>query len=263
MENIKKKRLTINSIEKALDLIEFLSDNEKEMGITEIGKTLNIGLSTVYRILTILKNRGYIFQNKKTSKYILGCKLYVLGSKVQAKPNLTELAMPFLQKLSQSTKETINFGILEGRNVVCLSKIESPEALKADIKIGGKLPANCSALGKSLLAYLPEDEFQILYNRNNKKLPVFTPNSISSIGKLKKCLKEVKKRGYSIDVEEFKIGINCIGTAIINNKGKVIAGISVTGPSSRFNLTIMKKVKNTLINISKEISKQLNEINNL
>jgi DNA-binding IclR family transcriptional regulator len=194
---------------------------------------------------------------------MLGAKLFTLDYKVQNKPNLIKIVMPFLHKLSQSTKETINFGILEGREVVCLGKIESQEALKADIRIGEKLPTHCSAIGKSILAYLPEWEFQMLYDNDTEKLPVFTSNSIPSVEKLKKCLVKVRKRGYSIDREEFKIGINCLGVAIMNNEGKAIAGISVTGPSSRFNLTAMKKIKSSLINISNDISNQFNEINNL
>jgi len=78
----------------------------------------------------------------------------------------------------------------------------------------------------------------MLYDNDTKKLSVFTRNSIPSIEKLKKCLVEVRKRGYSIDREEFKIGINYLGVAIMNNEGKAIVGISITGPSSRFNLTV-------------------------
>ena len=263
MENKVSKKEKIKSIEKALDLLELLLNKEKEMSITEISKELHIGVSTVYRILTTLKCRNYIVQNRQTSKYMLGAKLFTLDYKVQNKPNLIKIVMPFLHKLSQSTKETINFGILEGRNVICLSKIESSEALKADIEIGEKLPTHCSAIGKSILAYLPEWEFQMLYDNDTEKLPVFTSNSIPSVEKLKKCLVKVRKRGYSIDREEFKIGINCLGVAIMNNEGKAIAGISVTGPSSRFNLTAMKQIKSSLINISNDISNQFNEINNL
>jgi len=80
---------------------------------------------------------------------------------------------------------------------------------------------------------------------------------------LKKCLKKIKRDGYAIDKEEFKIGINCLGVPIINNEGKAIASISVTGPSSRFTLSKMKKLKDTLINLSKDISHHLNMENML
>jgi DNA-binding IclR family transcriptional regulator len=261
MENKVLKKEKIKSIEKAVDLLELLSDNKKEMGITEIGKELHMGVSTVYRILTTLKCRDYIVQNQQTSKYMLGAKLFILGCKVQNTTNLVKMVTPFLQRLSENTNETINFAILEGREAICLSKIESKEILKAGIEIGTKVPAHCTSLGKVLLAFLPEQEFRILYSNDNEKLSTFTPNSISSVEELKKCLKKIKKQGYAIDEEEFKIGVNCLGIPIINNEGKAIASISISGPVSRFNLFKMEKVKSTLIILSQDISKQL--LNNM
>jgi DNA-binding IclR family transcriptional regulator len=192
---------------------------------------------------------------------MLGVKLFVLGCKVQSTTNLVKMVTPFLQRLSENTKETINFAILEGREAICLSKIESKEILKAGIEIGTKVPAHCTSLGKVLLAFLPEQEFRILYSNDNEKLSTFTPNSISSVEELKKCLKKIKKQGYAIDEEEFKIGVNCLGIPIINNEGKAIASISISGPVSRFNLFKMEKVKSTLIILSQDISKQL--LNNM
>lgn len=260
MENKTFKAEKIKSVEKILILLELLSDN-KEMSITEIGKKLHMGLSTVYRMLTTLKYRGYVIQNQQTSKYTLAIKLFVLGCKVQRAMNLVKLVTPSLQKLSQHTNESINFAILEGREAVCLSKIVSFEVLRTDIKIGARLPAHCTAVGKALLAFLSERKFTMLYGKETIKLHTPTPNSISSVMELKKCLKKIKKNGYATDKEEFKIGINCLGVPILNNEGKSIAGISVTGPSSRFTLSEMKKLKDTLINISKDISHQLKRLN--
>lgn len=257
MENKKFKAEKIKSIEKVLDLLELLSDNKREMSITEIGKVLHMGLSTVYRILTTLKCRGYVIQNQQTSKYTLGINLFVLGCKVQSAINLVESVTPFLQKLSQHTNESINFAILEGREAVCLTKIESPEVLRTDIEIGARLPAHCTAIGKALLAFLPERKFTMLYGEGNKKLHTLTPNSISSVMELKKCLEKIRRDGYATDQEEFKIGINCLGVPILNSEGTSIAGFSVTGPSSRFNSSEIKKIKNALISISKDISNQL------
>ena len=263
MDKKVSKKEKIKSIEKALNLLELLSDNKKEMGITEISEDLHMGLSTVYRILTTLKCRGYVIQHQHTLKYTLGIQSFILGSKVQSAMNLVNLVTPFLQKLSKKTNESINFAILEGREAVCLSKIESSEALRTDIKIGARLPAHCTAVGRALLAFLSERKFRMLYPNDNEKLATFTPKSISSVEELKKCLKKIKKQGYAIDEEEFKIGVNCLGVPILNNEGKSIAGISVTGPSSRFNLSEMKKLKNTLISISRDISHQLNTENML
>jgi len=257
MEKEVFKNDKIKSIEKAIDLLELLSDNKKEMGITEINKELHMGLSTIYRILTTLKNRGYIVQNQQTSEYMLGTKLFILGCKVQNTTNLIKVVTPFLQRLSQNTNETINFAVLEGREVVYLFKIESKETLKAGIEVSTKVAAHCTSLGKVLLAFLPEQEFMMLYSNNNEKLPTFTPNSISSVEELKKCLKKIKKQGYAIDKEEFQIGVNCLGGPILNNEGKAIAAIGISGPVSRFSLFEMEKVKSMLIALSQDISKHL------
>ncbi len=247
----------IKSIEKVLNLLELLSDSN-ELRLTDISKNLNMGITTVYRMLATLKYHGYVIQNKKTSKYHLGYKLFILGNKVQKTFDLLNVVTPFLQSLSKKTNEGINFSILERRETMCLSKIESREILRTDIEIGTKIPAHCSAVGKAILAFLPEEKLTTLYSNENDRLNTSTINSISSVMKLKECLKKIRKNGYAIDKEEYQIGIHCIGVPILNAKGISIAGISVTGPSSRFNQSEIKKLKNTLINISKDISHQLN-----
>jgi DNA-binding IclR family transcriptional regulator len=214
-------------------------------------------------MLVTLKYHGYIIQNQKTSKYRLGHKLFIIGNKVQNTFDLLNIVTPFLQDLSKKTNEGINFSILEHRETVCLSKIESPETLRTDIKIGTKIPAHCTAVGKAILAFLPEEQFTILYRNENDRLNTPTINSISSVIELKECLKKIRKNRYAIDKEEYQIGINCLGVPILNAKGIPVAGISVTGPSSRFDLSKMNELKNTLIIISRDISHQLNRENML
>jgi len=257
-EIMSSKLQKIKSIEKVLNLLELLSDSN-ELRLTDISKNLNIGFTTVYRMLVTLKCHGYIIQNKKTLKYRLGHKLFILGNKVQNTFDLLNIVVPFMQDLSKKTNEGINFSILEDRETVCLSKIESPETLRTDIKIGTKIPAHCTAVGKAILAFLPEEQFTILYGNENDRLNTPTKNSISSVIELKECLKKIRKNRYAIDKEEYQIGINCLGVPILNAKGIPVAGISVTGPSSRFTLSNINKLKNTLMIISKDISDQFNK----
>jgi DNA-binding IclR family transcriptional regulator len=249
------KRERIKSIEKAMDLLEFLSVNEQEAGITEISEKLHMGLSTVHRIITTLKSRGYVIQNQQTTKYRLGIKLFEFGCAVQSTKLLVETTKPYLRQLSQSTSETANLAILEGKEVIYLDTIGSPEILRTEIMVGTRTPAHCTALGKVLLAFIYNWEFESLY-KNDEPLPFLTLNSISSLEKLKKHLKKVKIQGYAVDREEYKIGINCVSVPIIS-RNEAIAAISITGPASRFTLNEMKKVKSKLIAISKEISNQL------
>jgi len=256
MENKIVKNERIKSIDKVLDLLEFLSVNEQETGITEIDKKLHMGLSTVHRILTTLKSRGYVIQNQQTTKYRLGIKLFELGCEVQSTKHLIKLAKPYLKKISNMTNETANLAVLEGKEVIYLDTIESTEVLKTEIIPGTRTPAHCTALGKVLLASLSEREFKNLY-KGDESLSSLTSKSVSSLEELKKDLKKVNELGYAIDREEYKIGINCLGIPIIGRNGETIAAISITGPASRFTIVEMKKIKGKLITISKEISSQL------
>jgi len=254
MEKRVDKSERIKSIDKALGLLEFLSVNEQETSITKISKELHMGLSTVHRILTTLKSRGYVIQNQQTAKYRLGIKLFELGCAVQSTKRLVEITKPHLKQLSQSTNETANLAILEGKEVIYLDTIESPEMLRTEIMAGTRTPAHCTALGKVLLASISDGEFESLYKRD-EPLSSLTSKSISSLEELKKNLKKVKKQGYAVDREEYKIGINCIGVPIFGING-AIAAISITGPASRFTIDEMEKVKGKLMTISKEISNQ-------
>jgi IclR family KDG regulon transcriptional repressor len=256
MEIKPKKKETIKSIDKALNLLEFLSKNRNEIGIAEISEKMNMGLSTVHRILNTLKYRGYVLQNQKTAKYILGMKLFELGCEVQDTKNIIHKARPYLKRLSELTMETANLAILEDKEVVYLDTIESSEILRTGIHQGTRLPAHCTALGKAMLAYISEEDLNILYN-NNEHFVSITKNSISTLDELRKDLNKVKEQGYAIDREEFKVGINCISCPIFNKNRELIAAISITGPATRLTLDKMKNDKNILMNLSKQISENI------
>ncbi len=106
-------------------MLKFLSVNEQETGITEIGKNLHLGLSTVHRILFTLKSRGFVTQNPNTKKYRLGIRLFTLGCAVQSTKRLVEITKPYLRQLSQSTHETANLAILEGKKLFILIPLEA------------------------------------------------------------------------------------------------------------------------------------------
>lgn len=253
MEIKQDKIERIKSIEKALDVLEFLSGNQSEIGIAEISKQLNMGLSTVHRVLSTLKYRGYIIQNKKNAKYRLGIKLFELGCEVQNTKSLIRIIRPYLGKLLKMTNETANLAILEGKDVVYLDTFGSSEILRTEIIPGTRTPAHCTALGKAILAHLSDSEFNYLY-QSNESIISLTSKSISSLGDLKKELKKVKEQGYALDREEYKIGINCISVPILNINGEAIAAISLTSPASRFTIEKMEDAKNKLMIVSKEIS---------
>jgi len=257
MERETVKKNGLKTLDKALSLLEYIylkeKDTGKEIGISEINQTLHLGLSTIHRILTTFKAHGYLIQNQKTMKYQLGIKLFEIGHTVQNTNRLIETIKPYLIQLSESIGEASNLAILEGTEIIYIAKIASSEVLTANIKVGTRLPANCTSLGKVSLAFISEREVENLYKRD-KQLPCLTSKSISSFEELKKQLIKIKEQGYAIDKEEYKVGVNCLAVPIKDKKGKAIAAISIAGPASRFDSVKIEKNISKLINISKEIS---------
>jgi DNA-binding IclR family transcriptional regulator len=243
----------IKSIDKALDLLEFLSNNKNEAGISEISQRINMGLSTVHRIITTLKSRGYIIQNQKTLKYRLGIKLFELGCEVQNTKSLIKTIRPYLRRLSKMTKETANLAILEDKEVIYLDTIESSETLRTGIIRGTRSVAHCTALGKVLLSFLSDRDFKRLYE-SDADVITLTPHSISSLEELENELKKVKNQGFATDQEESMIGINCVGIPILNQNGEPLAAISITGPASRFTVKKIEEARNILLGVSKEMT---------
>ncbi len=246
------------SIDQALNILEVFSEKNVKLGVTEISKILEMSISTVHRTLLILKRRGYVEQDSQRGKYKLGLRVFELGCVFQNQVYLMEMTMPHLEHLANLTNETANLAILDRnqREVVYIAKIDSSEVLKTDIRIGTRLWANCTALGKVLLASLPEQQIERIFSKE-KELPTYTPNSISTFTELKESLREVKSQGFAVDDEEFKTGVRCLGVPIKDARGKVIAAISITGPAIRFSLEKIEKLKSTIIEVSSRISQRI------
>lgn len=248
----------VKSIHRALDILEVLASEAKGLGLTDISKKLNMQLSTTHRILTTLKHRGYVEQNSRRAKYGLGLKVLEISLGLEAQLQLLERAMPHLEKLANDTKETINLAILEPdcHEVLYIAKIDSSEVLKTDIRLGTKLFAHCTALGKVLLAFLPDDEFHRKFSNRNR-LPTYTPNSLLALEELKEALKKIRKQNFAIDNEEFKIGVNCIAAPIRDRTGKAVAALSIAGPSTRLSPERLEEFKELIVNSANDISAQL------
>lgn len=258
----KKETESVNnestSIDQALNILEIFSENNVKLGVTEISKILKMSISTVHRTLLILKRRGYIEQDSQRGKYKLGLRVFELGCVFQNQVYLMEVAMSYLEHLANLTNETVNLAILDHnqREVVYIAKIDSSEVLKTDIRIGTRLWANCTALGKVLLASLPEREIERVFPKN-KELPTYTSNSISTFAQLKEHLREIKSQGFAVDDEEFHAGVRCLAAPIKNMHEKAVAAISITGPTTRFSLEKIEKLKSTIIEVSSRISERI------
>jgi DNA-binding IclR family transcriptional regulator len=222
----------INSIQRAFDILELFSHGEKELGISDIARRLNLHKSMVYRIVTTLENRGALEKSSASGKYRPGIKLYILGLVVHDDNQLVTVSQPSLERLTELTGETSNLVVMDGSMSVYIAQRECDRMIRMFTKPGVKVYPHCSGAGKILLSEMDQKELQSIIKANG--FICYTKNTILSEKELMKELNEIRQRGYAIDKEEREEGVMCIAAPVRNRNGTVVASISISGPINRF-----------------------------
>jgi len=235
------------SIDLALDLLELFSAEKIELGISEMARLLHKRASTIHRTVVVLKDRGYIEQERERGRYRLGLKAFEVGCVYQNQSNVMKEATQCLERLSQLTNETINLAVLDQglKEVAYIAKIDCPQVLKTDIRIGTKLYAHCTALGKVLLANLDPLLVRKLFPPH-RRLPTYTPHSIADTDLLHERLAEIRRRGFALDRGEFRSEVVCVAMPFRDRNGKVVAAISVTAPAYRCSAERIEQIRSMM-----------------
>jgi DNA-binding IclR family transcriptional regulator len=205
--------------------------------------------------MMVLESHRLVDKNPETGRYRLGLKLFELGSKAIASLDLRELALPHLTRVQHETEETVNFAVMDKGEVLYIAKIEPQRNLRIAAHVGHRFPAYCTALGKAMMAELPEPEVDAILAGCEMKAR--TPNTITSPVVLKEELRMIHSRGYSIDDEENDEGARCVGVAVRNRKGSPVAGMSVSGPASRVTKSKVPEIAEILARSAHALSREL------
>jgi DNA-binding IclR family transcriptional regulator len=250
-----KPNYPIKVLDKALSVLELLLRQGSDMNITEMSEKLGFYPSTTHRLLDTLKYWGYVEQDFHTQKYQLGLKVLELGMTKLHKMDLVREATPYLEELVNQYNETVHLGALEKGEVMYLAKKESSQTIRMISYVGKRAPLHCTALGKVLLAYLPEEERRKILE--GKQLPRLTERTITDKEELEKNLEQIKKQGFALDNEENEKDVCCMAVPIRNYQGAVIAALSISRPSFRVYKNKQKDLEKALIEISERISKRM------
>lgn len=244
----------IRSIVKAFRVIEILA-TDREFELAGLCRLVALPKTTVHRILLTLRSLGYVEQNPLNQQYRASTKFFELGSSVVRQIAFTEIAKPFMIQLCHITGETVNLGVLSGLDIVCIEKVDSKHHLKLDQPLGSTTRAHCTAMGKSVLAYLSMEERAQLYSEYG--IIPLTPKSLRTEDELEEHLREVRKRGCAFDDEEGMTGIRCVGAPVFDHAHKVVAGLSIAGPSSRMEERSMEYFARLVSETAASISRKL------
>jgi IclR family transcriptional regulator, KDG regulon repressor len=203
----------------------------KSVAFADLAGALPFARTTVHRILYSLEKLGYVERDDFKSHYQLAAKFFDLTGPVVHFRRLQSVAKEVMQNLLLRFGETVNLGILEDGQVTYIDVLQSPSALRIAAVPGERNPVHCTSLGKAMLAFLPENEVQAILQNN----PMIrrTPKTITQKKHLLEHLTSVREKAVALDLEENLTGVICAASPIFDQTGRVIAGLSISGPSSR------------------------------
>jgi IclR family acetate operon transcriptional repressor len=248
----------MNSIEKSIEILNYLSNAKRSVGITELSSKLSFPKSTIHRILNILLNYSIVNKDKETCKYKLGLQLLKYSNSFYNSFDFRQIAKPILKKICIETSLTTFLTVWQSDHSICIDSVTPSQKSSTHhlfVEVGKEMPFHCTASAKVLLAYQPPENIKRIINQ--KTFQKYTPKTIVDPNKIEEHLLEVRDKGFAICDGELEEGIKAIATPVRNINGKVIASITITGLSNRMSRNNIEKLTKILVKSTQELSKML------
>ena len=211
-------------------VFEHLS-TQSGVSLSALSDQLGESTATLYRILFTLETRGLVEFDQAQQLWHIGPGAFIIGARFLRRTSLVERARPVLRSLMEQTGETANLGVAQADQVLFVSQVETHESIRAFFPPGTLSPLHASGIGKALLAFMDEDQCKRILKQTDRER--FTEHTLCDAGLLAADLEAIRARGFSIDGEEKNLGMRCIAAPVFNHYGEAVAGLSVSGPTSR------------------------------
>ncbi|MFG1925839.1 IclR family transcriptional regulator [Cryptosporangium sp. NPDC048952] len=236
---------------RGLRLLDAFEANDVDLTLSELSERTGLPKPTAYRLLNELVTWGGL--ERTTRGYRLGMSLFVLGQRVPRHRELREAALPYLEDLYEATHENIHLTVPAGNDTLFLEKVSGRRSTPIVSRVGGRLPAHCTATGKVFLAYgSPERLRQVM----EAGLPRLTPRTIVMPGLLRQELARTLERGYGVNREEAEVGVSAVGAPVFDHRRSVIAAISITGWAQHLDLErLAPAVRTAALALSRELAR--------
>jgi len=216
----------------AVQLMDCFSIGEPYLGVREAARMTGISSSTTGRVFASLKDLGLLVQDMETRQYTLAGKVLAWAEVYAATLDVRRVALPFIYDLRRITGETISLYILEGKERVCVERLESEQNVRVVARVGRYIPLHAGSAGKLFLAYMTEEQREEILGTGERK--VFTPLTITDTDKLLADCQLIVERGYAISHGEWTMDASGVATPIFNQRSLMIAAITISGPTHRF-----------------------------
>lgn len=248
----RNRQKSVQVIDRCFAILEGIAKNNGEAALAYLSRSLDFPHSTVHRILSTLIQIGYVEQDPVTGHYRLGLKVLLLSSVILQNLDLRRIARDYLDGLMRETGETANLVVLDRDEVVYIEKVETQASVRVFSLIGKRAPVHVTGAGKVLLSELgQQDAIDILRSRG---MPKLTRNSITELPAMLDELAIVRKQGYAFDDEECEVGARCVAAPVRNHTGRIVAAMSVSGPSSRLTPEGLGRIAPTVVKAAARLS---------
>jgi IclR family KDG regulon transcriptional repressor len=243
------------AVVRVAQILEWLAIHPEGATLTEIGKALELPLTTVYETLCTLVGLRFVNKDSGNGRYTMGVRMLEIGMSYLSRTSLVQAFHVAARDVVRATGETVQLAVRDGRDVLYIAEVDGTRSIRVVTDIGRRLPCHTASTGKAILACLPDTEIMRLYR--DAPLQRLTTHSVGSLSALLKELRAVRRRGYAVDVQETYEGIQCVGAAVYGAGRTAVAGISITMPYSPTNLRRVREIASAVRAAAAAISRQL------
>lgn len=251
-----REKYRIEALAKGLRVLALFSERRPALRMTDLTEASGLPMPSLFRIVATLEDEGYLEQ-LPDGRYRPGTKVLTLGYAALQGQDLIEAATAPLHALADTTKETINFGVLSGDRVLYLVRLRNAELVTANIQVGSTLPAVYASMGKVLLAQLTPSELDTTLHADSFA-PGAGPNAIRTRTALDGQLTQIRKRGYALQDQEVAHGLRSIAAPVCDHSGHVVAAVNIAVQAADYDLErILAELRQPLLDTCADISLRL------
>ncbi|GAB4564633.1 MAG: IclR family transcriptional regulator [Anaerolineae bacterium] len=252
-----RRDYTIQALDNGLQVLEaFLKTNQPTLRMTDISTSLGLNKSRVFRILCTLERHGLVEQDEETKAYRLGTRMIAFAEAARRRLDLVRIAGPYLDHLAEQSSETVHLGIADGYEAICVAKRESPQSIRLYAEVGRRAPLHQGGVPKVLLAFMPPEERESVLAALEESAPLHGYPAVDR-ARLEQQLERIREEGYAIVVDELDPGSHSIAAPIRDYSGRVVAAVSIAGPSHRFTPDKISRFVQLVRQAADEISHRL------
>ncbi|MCF1595852.1 IclR family transcriptional regulator [Streptomyces muensis] len=240
---------SVQSVDRAVSILQVLA-KQGPSGVTEIAEALAVHKSTVFRLLATLESRGMVEQDAERGRYRIGFTVVELATGAGKVNDLSVLSHAICQELAAAVGDTVNIAIRDGDDVISIDQAIGSSIMSIDW-VGKRTPIHATSSGKLFMAHMTPDEIAEIFAKRPKK---YTPHTIVDPTRLAAELETVRERGYAVTSEEHEVGLAAIAAPIHSLTGKVIAAVTLSGPTFRINEDTVPHLAEQLLAAAAKIS---------